>query len=101
MIRKIFIWTSPIPLLIFWGLWIYAKQVKGWEIFGIMLLFTVPLALSLLMTVMGIVLIVRARKKSEPTANLWFSALLAGSLLLFILALQMMTVFDNIIRQTA
>ena len=41
------------PLLIFWGLWVYAKQEKGWEIFGIILLFVVPLVLSLLMTVMG------------------------------------------------
>ena len=34
-------------------------------IFGIIFLFTVPLVLSLLMTVMGAVLIVRARKKER------------------------------------
>lgn len=97
MIRKIFIWTSPLPLLILSGLWIYAKQVKGWEIFGIIFLFTVPLVLSLLMTVMGEVLIVRTRKKSEPVAVLWINTLMAGSIFLFFLALQMMNAFDKII----
>ena len=97
MIRKVFIWTSPLPLLIFWGLWVYAKQEKGWEIFGIMLLFAIPLVLSLLMTVMGVVLIVRARKRSEPVVNLWFSTLLAGSLFIFFMTLQMMTAIDKVI----
>ena len=97
MIQKVFIWTSPLPLLIFSGLLIYLKQEKGWEVFGIMLLFTVPLALSMLMTVMGVVLIVQARKRTEPVVNLWLSTLLGGSLFLFFLALQMMTAFDKMI----
>jgi len=38
------------------------------------------------MVVIGVVLIVQARKKSEPVANLWFSTLMAGSLGLYIMA---------------
>ncbi len=30
MIQKIFIWTSPLPLLLFWGLSIYVNQYEGW-----------------------------------------------------------------------
>ena len=44
-----------------------------------------PVVLSLLMAVMGIVLIVFAKKKQEPVANLLFSTLMAGSLGLYVL----------------
>ena len=97
MIRKIFIRTSPLPLLILCGLLIALDQIQGWEKLGIFVYLVVPFALSLLMAVMGVVLIVRARKKNEPVAALWFSTLLAGSLFIFFMALQMMTALDKII----
>lgn len=97
MIRKIFIWTSPLPLLILSGLLIALDLIQGWEKLGIFVYLVVPLALSLFMTVMGVVLIVRARKKSEPVAALWVSTLVAGSIFLFFLALQMMNAIDKII----
>ena len=85
MIRKIFIWTSPLPLLTFWGVSIYLKQFEGWGQWAGGVLFLGPVLLSLLMTVMGIVLIVLARKQKTPVANLWFSTLMAGSLFLYAL----------------
>ena len=66
-------------------------------IFGIIFLFTVPLVLSLLMTVMGAVLIVRARKKERTRGRPVDQHFKAGSIFLFFLALQMMNEFDKII----
>ena len=97
MTRKIFIWTSPLPLLIFSGLLVALDLIQGWEKLGVFIYFAVPLALSLLMAVIGVVLIVLARKKNEPVAALWFSTLLSGSLFLFFLALQTMSALDKII----
>ncbi len=85
MIRKIFIWTSPLPLLISWGLSIYLKQFEAQGRWAGAILFLGPVFLSLLMTVIGVVLIVQARKQRAPVANLWFSTLMAGSLFLYAL----------------
>ena len=85
MIQKIFIWTSPLPLLISWGLSIYLKQFEGWGRAAGAILFMGPVLLSLIMAVIGVVLIVQARKKSEPVANLYFSTLMAGSMGLYVL----------------
>lgn len=85
MIKKIFIWTSPLPLLTFWMVSIYLKQFDAWGRSAGAILFMGPVLLSLLMTVMGVVLIVQDRKKKAPVANLWFSTLMAGSMGLYIL----------------
>jgi len=85
MIQKIFIWTSPLPLLAFWGLSIYVRQFESSARAAGSILFLGPILLSLLMAVIGVVLIVRARKQKAPVANLWFSTLLAGSMGLYIL----------------
>jgi hypothetical protein len=89
MIQKIFIWTSPLPLLVFWAVSIYLKQFEGWGQWAGGILLLGPVLLSLVMAVIGVVLIVQARKKSEPVANLWFSTLMAASLFLY--SLVMMT----------
>ena len=86
MSQKIFIWTSPLPLLMFWGLSIYVNQYEGWGQWAAGPMLLIPILLSLLMTVMGLVLIVRARKQKAPVANLWLSTLMAGSVGLYILA---------------
>ena len=86
MIQKIFIWTSPLPLLLFWGLSIYMNQYEGWGQWAGGILLLGPVLLSLLMAVMGVILIVQARKQKAPVANLWFSTLMAGSLALYVLA---------------
>lgn len=86
MIQKVFIWTSPLPLLMFWGFSIYINQYEGWGQWAAGILLLGPVLLSLVMGVMGVVLIVQARKQSEPVANLWFSTLMAGSVGLYILA---------------
>ncbi len=85
MIRKIFIWTSPLPLLISWGLSIYLRQFEARGRWAGAILFLGPVFLSLLMTVIGVVLIVQARKQKAPVTNLWFSTLMAGSLFLYAL----------------
>jgi hypothetical protein len=85
VIQKIFIWTSPLPLLLFWGLTFYVNQYEGWDQRSAGILLLGPVLLSLLMAVMGVILIVRARKQKTPVANLWFSTLMAGSLVLFLL----------------
>ena len=86
MSQKTFIWTSPLPLLMFWGLSIYVNQYEGWGQWAAGPMLLIPILLSLLMTVMGLVLIVRARKQKAPVANLWLSTLMAGSVGLYILA---------------
>ena len=86
MIQKIYIWTSPLPLLIFWGLSIYVRQFESSARGAASFLFLGPILFSLLMAVIGVVLIVFAKKKKEPVANLWFSTLMAGSMGLYILA---------------
>jgi hypothetical protein len=86
MIQKIFIWTSPLPLLIFWGLSIYINQFEGWGQWAGGILLLGPVLLSLLMGVMGVVLIVCAKKKQGPVANLWVSTVMAVSLFLYFLA---------------
>ena len=95
MIKKIFIWTSPLPLLIFWMISIYLRQFEGWGRAAGVILFMGPVLLSLLMGVMGVVLIVQARKRRAPVGNLWFSTLMAGSLFLY--ALVMMT-FQELVK---
>ena len=85
MTQKIFIWTSPLPLLMFWGLSIYVNQYEGWGQWAAGPMLLIPILLSLLMAVMGVVLIVRARKQKAPVANLWLSTLMAGSVGLYIL----------------
>lgn len=86
MIQKIFIWTSPLPLLTFWGLSIYVNQFEGWGQWAAGIILLIPVLLSLVMGVMGVVLIVCAKKKQAPVANLWLSTLMAGSVGLYILA---------------
>ncbi len=86
MIQKVYIWTSPLPLLMFWGVSIYLNQFEGWGQWAGGILLLGPVLLSLLMAVIGVALIVQARKKDEPVANLWFSTLMAGSLGLYIMA---------------
>ena len=86
MIKKIFIWTGPLPLLAFWGLSIYVRQFEGWGRWAAAQMFLIPIIFSLLMGAMGVVLIVQARKQRAPVANLWFSTLMAGSMGLYILA---------------
>lgn len=83
MIQKIFIWTSPLPLLTYWLGMMYVRQFDGWGRGAAGILLLGPILLSLLMGVMGIILIVKARKRQESTANLWFSTLMAGSMALF------------------
>ena len=86
MIQKIFIWTSPLPLLLFWGVSAYVNQYEGWGQWASGIVLLLPVLLSLLMALMGVVLIVQARKQKAPVANLWFSTLMAGSIVLYILA---------------
>jgi hypothetical protein len=86
MIQKIFIWTSPLPLLVFWGLSIYVNQYEGWGQWAAGIILLIPVLLSLIMGVMGVVLIVCAKKKQEPVANLWVSTVMAASLFLYFLA---------------
>lgn len=97
MIRKVFIWTSPLPLLIFWGLWVYAKQEKGWEIFGIILLFVVPLVLSLLMTVMGPGADRSGTQKECACGQPVVQHPTGRIPIYFFMALQMMTAIDKVI----
>jgi heme A synthase len=86
MIKKIFIWTSPLPLLIFWGVSVYLSKFEGegQSAAGILLLALV--LLSLIMGVMGMVLITRALKQRAPIVNLSFSTLMAGSLFIYFIA---------------
>ena len=70
----------------FWGLAIYVRQFEGWSRGAAGILFLGPFLLSLLMGIIGVVLIVSAKKKKEPVANLWLSTLIAGSMGLYILA---------------
>ena len=86
MIQKVFIWTSPLPLLVFWGLSIYVNQYEGWGQWAAAPILFIPILLSFLMGVWGVVLIRQARKLKMPTANLWFSTLTGASLLIFFLA---------------
>ena len=86
MIQKIFIWTSPLPLLIFWLVTLYARQFEGWGRGAAGILLLGPILLSFLMGGMGVVLIVQAHKQKAPTANLWLSTLMATSLFLYFLA---------------
>ena len=86
MIHKIFIWTSPLPLLAFWVLSIDVNRHEGWGQWVAGQALIVPFFLSIGMGVVGLGLIVIAKKKKEPVANLWFSTLMAGSLSLYILA---------------
>ncbi len=86
MIQRIYIWTSPLPLLIFWGLSIYVNQFEGWGQWAAGIILLIPILLSLIMGVMGVVLIVRAHKQKAPVANLWLSTLMASSIGLYILA---------------
>ena len=86
MIKKVFIWTSPLPLLIFWLISIYLKQFEGWGRSTGAILLLGPVLLSLLMGLMGVLLIVQARKQRAPVANLWLSTLMAASLFLYFVA---------------
>jgi hypothetical protein len=85
MIQKIFIWTGPLPLLLFWVLSIDVNRHEGMGQWAAGQVLIAPLFLSLGMGVTGLVLIVIAKKKKEPVANLWFSTLMAGSIILYVL----------------
>ena len=86
MKQMIFIWTSPLPLLTFWMVNMYVKQFEGWGRGAAGILLLGPILLSLLMGVMGVVLIVQARKQKKPISNLWMSTAMAASLFLYFLA---------------
>lgn len=86
MTQKIFIWTSPLPLLIFWLVTLYARQFEGWGRGAAGILLLGPILLSFLMGAMGIVLIMKSRKQKVPVANLSLSTLMAASLFLYFLA---------------
>lgn len=86
MIQKIFIWTSPLPLLAFWMVGFYVQQFEGWGRGAAGMLLLGPVLLSLLMGVMGVVLIAQARKQKAPVANLWLSTIMAASLFLYFMA---------------
>ena len=86
MIHKIFIWTSPLPLLIFWLVTLYARQFEGWGRGAAGILLLGPILLSFIMGAMGIVLIVQARKQKTPVANLSLSTGMAAALFLYFLA---------------
>ena len=86
MIKKIFIWTSPLPLLIFWAISIYLKKFEGWGRGSAGILLLGPILLSLLLGAMGVGLIVQTRKEKASVANLGFSTLMAASLFLYFLA---------------
>jgi len=85
MIQKIYIWTSPLPLLLFWILSLDVNRHEGMGQWAAGQALLVPLFLSLGMGVIGLGLIVVAKKKKEPVANLWFSTLMAGSIILYAL----------------
>ena len=70
----------------FWGFSIYVNKYEGWGQWAAGIVLLIPVLLSVVMGVMGVVLIVCAKKKKEPVANLWFSTLMAGSLGLYIMA---------------
>jgi hypothetical protein len=86
MMQKIFIWTSPLPLLAYWSITFYIQQFEGWGkgFAGILLLG--PILLSLLMGAIGVVQIMQTRKLKLPTGNLWLSTAMASSLFLYFLA---------------
>jgi hypothetical protein len=86
MINKIYIWTSPLPLLLFWVLSIDVNRQEGMGQWAASQALVVPFFLSIGMGVIGLALIVVAKKKKEPVANLWFSTLMAGSIILYVLA---------------
>jgi hypothetical protein len=81
MIKKVFIWTSPLPLLTFCAAYIYNKRfdIDGWMLIP-------PIILSLSMGTIGLLLIVQAYIKKKTALNLWISTLIAGSLFLYVLA---------------
>jgi hypothetical protein len=87
MIKKVFIWTSPLPLLTLWLISIYLKQFEGWGRAAGAILFMGPVILSMVMAMIGAVLIIQARKQRAPVGNLWFSTLMAGSLFLYFLVM--------------
>ena len=86
MTQKIFIWTSPLPLLMFWLVGIYVDQYEGWGQWAAAPVLLIPILFSLLMGILGVVLIVQARKQKTPVANLWFSTMMGASLFLYFVA---------------
>ena len=85
MKQMVFIWTSPLPLLVFWGLSVYVNQYEGWGQWAAAPILLIPIFLSLAMGVMGVVLILQARKQKKSTSNLWLSTVMASSLFLYFL----------------
>ncbi len=86
MIRKLFYWTCPAPLLFFGGVWLYVTGYDGWGAWAAAPMFLGPILLSLMMGGLGAVMIVLAAQRREPTAGLWAATLVAGSLFLYVMA---------------
>jgi hypothetical protein len=84
--KKIFIWASPLPLLLFFALSIYVRRYDGWGAWAAAPMLLPPVFLSFLMLITGGGLILHSRKIKESLVGLLVATLVAGSLFIFLLA---------------
>ena len=84
--KKIFIWSCPLPLLIFLALSFYLRRYDGWGAWAAAPMLLPPVFLSFFMLIAGAGLAVHSRKSDESGVALIVASLVAGSLFLFLLA---------------
>lgn len=83
--KKIYTWSSPLPLILFFALSIYVSKYEGWGAWAAAPMLLPPVFLSFVMLVTGVGLIFHSRKLQESSGRLYFATLISSSLFLFLL----------------
>ncbi len=77
-IRKFYVAVSPLPLVLFAGLWMYVRQFEGWGAWAAGIILFYPIVLSMVMGAAGIGLVVQARRCGESVRSLVIATLVSG-----------------------
>ncbi|MGV7220931.1 MAG: hypothetical protein ACQ9MH_05370 [Nitrospinales bacterium] len=83
--KKIFIWISPLPLILFFALSIYVSRYEGWGAWAAAPMLLPPVFLSFIMLITGVGFTIHSRKLRESTVSLVLATSIAGSLFIFLL----------------
>ncbi len=83
--KKIYIWSSPLPLILFFALSLYVQKYEGWGAWAAAPMLLPPVFLSLIMLVTGLGFTLHSRKMQESSGGLIIATFVAGALFIFLL----------------
>ena len=85
LVKNIYIWSCPLPLILLFALSVYIRKYDGWGAWAAAPMLLPAVLLSFIMLITGLGFIVHSRKLKESSGRLIIATLVAGSLFLFLL----------------